>query len=78
MCMRMSTRTAWWLSSCKQVLAEEGNEFLLFAALLRHMAARDGVGPGQQVGLLRELNRQAARMPAALAMPALITSLRVP
>ncbi len=60
------------------MFAAEGQEYLLFAALLRHLAAGRGGMAGQQVALLRELNRQAARMPAPLAIPALILSLQVP
>lgn len=56
--------------------AAEGQEFLAFGEMLRHLSSAE-VATGARVALLRELNRQAARMAPSVAIPALIVALRV-
>ena len=60
----------------RQVWAAEGQEFLVFGEMVRHLGG-GGAATGARVALLRELNRQAARMAPSVAIPALIVALRV-
>ena len=48
----------------------------MFGEMLRHLSSAEAA-TGAKVALLRELNRQAARMAPSTAIPGLIVALRV-
>ena len=59
-----------------QVCKKEGQDSLVFSALLKHIRKQKEGSP-QQTMLLQEAARQASGLPASFAVPALISALQV-
>ena len=59
-----------------QVCQKEGQDSLVFSALLKHIRKQKEGSP-QQTMLLQEAARQASGLPASFAVPALISALQV-
>lgn len=72
-----SIRTRKHSLGSAQVCHQEGQDFLLFSAVLQHLHAEPRPSAAAQVALLQRVRAQAAGLQTLFAIPALISCLKV-